>query len=460
MEHYLVNTPCGALQGTAGPQPGVAAYRGIRYATAARWQYPTLVTHWEGVYDASAFGACCWQPRAFADEATLPEKQFYYREFREGIPFTYSEDCLFLNVFAPENAAPGSRLPVLVYIHGGAFLTGSSDERPFDAPVWPLHGVIAVTINYRLGPLGFAALPELTAEAGHTGNYALYDQKAALEWVQANIAAFGGDPDNVTIMGQSAGAMSVQQLVISPLTDGLFHKAVMCSGGGANKMFNAGIPAAAHYDFWHGVMRRAGCADLAAFRALAPDRLFAAWQAEKAANPKGAMAAAPVLDGALLPEGAPAALEAGHQKNIPYMAGTTSEDMMPPIMFRMAKEWCRAQADQGKQPSYLWFFDRQLPGDDNGAWHSSDLWYWFGALEHSWRPMTEKDATLARQMVAALMNFCKTGDPNGEGLPARWLPMAKGQPKAMRFGEAEAHMGGVNMVKLTKTMLSGKSVGQ
>ena len=252
-------TPCGVISGTACQWPGVAAYKGIRYATAGRWEFPVPVTHWDGVYDATQYGACCYQPRAFYDEAAAPGKAFYYNEFRKGETYTYSEDCLFLNIWAPADAAPGDRLPVIFYIHGGGFTGGCGHEKHFDGPVWPTKGCVAVTINYRLGPMGFVCLPELADEAGSTGNYALLDQLAALQWVRPNIAAFGGDANNITIMGQSAGAMSVQQLVLSPITRGLFSKAVMSSGGGVSQMLTA-KPAAAHYPFWKQVMEAAGYA--------------------------------------------------------------------------------------------------------------------------------------------------------------------------------------------------------
>ncbi len=453
-----LQTPCGAIRGTSCQWPGVTAYKGIRYATAGRWEYPQIVTRWEGVYDAAQYGACSYQPRAFYNEEEVPEKAFYYNEFRRGETYTYSEDCLFLNIWTPESAAPGDNLPVLFYIHGGGFTGGCGHEKHFDGPVWPTKGVIGITINYRLGPLGFACLPQLAEEAGHTGNYALFDQMTALQWVRDNIEAFGGDKDNITIMGQSAGAMSVQQLCLSPLTEGMMAKAVMSSGGGVSKMMSA-QPAASHYPFWQEVMARAGCADLAAFRALEPAKLFEVWQAAKKEIKGGGQACAPCLDGVYLTETGSETVKAGRQRDIPYMLGSTSHDIVPPLIHKMAKNWCRLQADQGKQPSYTWFFDRQLPGDDCGAWHSSDLWYWFGTLDHCWRPFTAKDRLLSEQMVQYLTNFAKTGNPNGTGLPA-WLPQAKGQSKVLRLGESATHMGGVNMAKLTHTMLTNKAVGE
>ena len=451
---YIVKTPCGAVLGTAGRVPGTAAYKGIRYATAGRWEYPEIVTGWENIYDATRYGHCSYQPRAFYDEELNEKKYFYYNEFRKGETYTYSEDCLFLNVFTPENAKEGDKLPVLIYIHGGGFTGGCGHEKHFDGPVWPNKGVIGVTINYRLGPMGFLCLPELAEEAGHTGNYGLYDQMTAIKWVKDNIAAFGGDPDAITIMGQSAGGMSVQQHCLSPLTDGLFSKAVMSSGGGVNKLMSA-QPAEKNYDFWHAVMERCGCTDLAAFRAVEPAKLFEAWQTAKKEVKGGAQSCSPVLDGQFVVGSGYDLLAAGKQKQIPYMCGSTSEDVMPPMIYAMGRSWCEAQ----KTPSYAWFFDRQLPGDDNGAWHSADLWYWFGTLANGWRPWEEKDHQLSALMVDYLMNFVKTGNPNGEGLP-KWKRACPKCKTVLRLGEGETRMGKASMAKLVYTLFTNKAVGE
>ncbi len=447
--NYIVNTPCGPVQG--GAYAHGVAYKGIRYATAGRWEYPKEVTAWEGTYDATAYGACSYQSRAFYDEEYNEKKYFYYKEFRKGETYEYSEDCLFLNIFTPENAKEGDKLPVLFYIHGGGFTGGCGHEKHFDGPVWPQQGIIGVTVNYRLGPLGFATLPELKEEAGFTGNYGLYDQLEAMKWVRRNIAAFGGDPENVTIMGQSAGAMSVQQHCMSPLSDGLFHRAVLSSGGGVSKLLSAAGPEKS-YDFWHALMEKTGCADLAAFRALPAAELFAAWNELKKTTKGGGCF--PCLDGRLVVGTGDAILKENRQKPIHYMMGSTSEDMMPPILLSMVKKWCEAQA----QDSFVWFFDRQLPGDDCGAWHSSDLWYWFGTLDHCWRPLTDKDRALSDQMVGYLANFCRSGDPNGAGLP-KWAP-AKGQKEVLRLGENPTGMAKVSTLKLVKTMLTNKAVGE
>ena len=448
---YIVHTPCGPLRGTAGRVPGTAAYKGIRYATAGHWEYPAQVTHWDGVYDATRYGSCAYQPRSFYNEAENLKKIFYYNEFRKGETYDYSEDCLFLNVFTPDTAKEGDKLPVILYIHGGGFTGGCGHEKHFDGPVWPEKGVIGVTINYRLGPMGFVCLPELKEEAGFTGNYGLYDQLTAICWVHDNIAAFGGDPDNVTIMGQSAGAMSVQQHCLSPLGKGLFHRAVMSSGGGVSKMLPA-FPAEKNYAFWKKCMEHAGCETLEEFRAVSPEKLFEAWSCTKKElhNP----GCFPCIDGRLVVGSGADLLAAGKQHDIPYMAGSTSEDMMPPILQSMARKWCAAQ----RQPGYTWYFDRQLPGDDNGAWHSSDLWYWFGTLPNGWRPFEKKDYAVSEQMVSYLCNFARSGDPNGAELPA-WTAAAQ-RGKVLMIGEGEARMDKPSLLKMIRTLLTNKAVGE
>ena len=444
---YIVSTPCGVLQGTAGRVSGTAAYKGIRYATAGRWEYPTQVTHWEGIYDATAYGACSYQPRAFYNEEENLKKIFYYNEFRKGETYTYSEDCLFLNVFTPDTAKAGDKLPVLVYIHGGGFTGGCGHEKHFDGPVWPEKGVIGVTLNYRLGPMGFVCLPQLKEEAGFTGNYGLYDQMTAIKWVRDNIASFGGDPENITIMGQSAGAASVQMQCCSPLTGGLFQKAVMSSGCGLGSLMTGTEEKSGA--FWQIVMEYCGCETLTQFRELPPQKLFEAWQYCKKEHKGGNAAVFPVKDGRF-------AVEGSQPHNIPYMAGSTSHDMAPPMLQGMTRKWIAKR----EKPSYTWYFDRMLPGDENGAWHSSDLWYWFGTLPNCWRPMEEKDYALSEQMVSYLCNFAKTGDPNKAAVLPTWIASDAGQKRVLIVGEKPTHMGKPSMMKMITTMLTNKAVGE
>ena len=444
---YIVKTPCGPVLGTAGRVAGTVAYKGIRYATAGRWEYPKIVTEWENIYDATRYGHCSYQPRAFYDEELNEKKYFYYNEFRKGETYTYSEDCLFLNVFTPEDVKEGDNLPVLIYIHGGGFTGGCGHEKHFDGPVWPTKGVIGVTINYRLGPMGFVCLPELAEEAGHTGNYGLYDQMTAISWVKNNIAAFGGNPENITIMGQSAGAASVQMQCQSPLTEGLFQKAVMSSGCGLGGMMTGKMDTT--LAFWQEVMKRCGCENLAQFRALPVEKLFEVWQSAKKEVKGGAASGFPITDGHFAVSGAPA-------KNIPYMAGSTSHDMAPPVLQGMTKKWSSAR----EKASYTWYFDRMLPGDDCGAWHSSDLWYWFGTLPNCWRPMEQKDYDLSEQMVRYLSNFVKNGDTNKAAKLPTWIASGRGQGRVLCLGEKDTAMGKPNMLKMVHTMLTNKAVGE
>ena len=439
----IIITPCGKIRGYDCRIPGVRAYKGIRYATAGRWEYPKVVTNWQGVYDARSYGNCSYQPRAFYNEEENVKKFFYYNEFRRGEQYTYSEDCLFLNVWTPENADENSKLPVIVYIHGGGYTGGCGHEKHFDDPVWPTKGVIAVTINYRLGPLGFFCLPELKDEAGICGNYGLYDQLAALRWVKDNISAFGGNPDAVTIMGQSAGAMSVQILCQSRLAKGLFRSAVMSSGCGMSNMLMS--RAKKVYPFWQQVMKSLNCNSLEELKRVDPQLLFATWSEQKKKAKGGMMATFPVLDGELIAKDTT-------PMDIPYIVGSNSHDMAPPILHSLARGWGR------KTKTYVYLFDRMLPGDKNGAWHSADLWYWFGTLDNCWRPFEPKDYEISDKMTTLLCDFAKNGNPNAENLPL-WTTSAESK-KSMCIGERIAKMAKPSNAKLTLNMITHKSVGE
>ncbi len=448
-----IMTSCGEIRGTTCQWDGVVAYKGIRYATAGRWEYPRLVTHWDGVYEATEYGNCSYQPRAFYNEEEVIEKVFYYNEFRKGETYTYDDDCLFLNIWTPETATEGSDLPVIFYIHGGGFTGGCGHEKHFDGPIWPTKGCVAVTCNYRLGPMGYMCLPELEEEAGHTGNYGMFDQITALEWVRKNIKAFGGNPDNITVMGQSAGAMSVTNLCLSPLTDGMFAKAVMNSGGGVHKLMDSKATAKDRYEFWKMLMEDTDCKNLAELRALEAEKLFASFQKLKKSSPKYGMIASPCVDGIALLASNMTETNKGSAKKIPYMVGSTSQDMMPPFMHAMAKDWCV------RHGGYAWYFDRQLPGDENGAWHSSELWYFFGTLKNCWRPFTEHDYKISDAMTTALCNFAKTGNPNEAGTDI-WKQTSKEQKQMMVWGEKLPHMEKPSAFKMWKTMLTNKNVGE
>ena len=413
-------TPCGVVRGLAGERG--LEFRSVRYAHAGRFQYPTLVTGWDGVYDATAFGPCCFQHRAFEDDAKV--NAFYHREFRQGLTFTYGEDCLSLNIWAPKAA---ENCPVLVYIHGGSFTGGSANEGHIGGAHFAENGVVFVAMNYRLGPYGFCAHPDL-AENGVCGNYGLFDQLAALQWVKANIAAFGGDPDRVTVMGQSAGAMSVDILVSSPLAKGLFSGAVLLSGAGLQRfLLRPKTPEQAR-GFWEKVCENAGCKTAGDLRALDAKTLYYAWRAACKAMKLSMPYTFPVYDGALLTA---ASFAKSRVPDVPYLLGVTSEDMLPIVLEGLTKKWARLAKQHNEKPCSVYNFARRLPGDDRGAWHSADLLYAFSTLDYSWRPFEAVDREISYRLSAALCAFAACGDPNCSAVP-HWAPGAK---RPMRFCE-------------------------
>lgn len=218
MQTKTVITPCGSIVGCVTDYG--ASFRGVKYATAKRFEKPVLITKYDTEQIALEQGVCCPQMRAYWNE----EHRFYYQEFRKGKSFKYSEDCLILDIHVPSDAHD---CPVIVFIHGGSFTGGSINEMQFDGSAYTKRGVIFVAINYRLNVFGFFADNEHCG-----GNLGLYDQYTAIEWVRQNIASFGGNPDNITLMGQSAGAMSIQTLICSDKLKGKVKGAIMLSGGG------------------------------------------------------------------------------------------------------------------------------------------------------------------------------------------------------------------------------------
>lgn len=418
----------GQIEGVVDAE-GVAVYKGIPYAAPPvgdlRWKQPQPVQPWQGVRKCDKFGAASLQ-------GGQEEGSFYWKEFyQDGNP-EMSEDCLYLNVWTPA-AGKDSRLPVMFWIHGGAFQNGFGHEIEFDGDAFAKKGVVLVTINYRLGMCGFLAHPLLTAENGGkgSGNYGLFDQLAALKWVKKNIAAFGGDPDNITVFGQSAGAGSVQSLISSPLTKGYIQRAIIQSGGGLGGIISTkslADVAATGKAMWDA----SGMTTLEQMRACPADRfqdiMMNYMKQQKTFN---GMPYSPCVDGELLTASVYEAAISGQELDIPYMIGYTSGDLGPDRMKKSAVDWSLLLEKQGRKPAYVYCFSRDLPGEDlkapngspvmPGAFHSSELWYVFGTLDKCWRPMEKGDYELSERMVSYWTNFAKTGNPNGEGLP-EWKP--------------------------------------
>lgn len=452
---------------------GVISFKGIRYAVAGRFEYPVETEKWYPIGDVREcqksfmdYKDAPYQIRAFRDEATIPDKQFHYKEFREGIECTYSEDCLYLNIWTSldENGRlENQKKPVLVYIHGGSFMNGASNDRPFDGTKLAEQGIVVVTINYRLGPLGFMCLPELEKYADNSGNYGLYDQLTALQWVNHNIDIFGGDPENVTIMGQSAGAMSVTHLIMSSLTKGLFAKAVMSSGGGLSSYIMP-LKKSEVIPFWENVKQHAGVNDTEELKALSVEKLYEAFDEACNETKKLGLTVGPVFDNNLIKKTEMEDYESGNYNHIPIIIGSNSEDIVSAVMYGMVDAWGRraARFEENDKKCYAYHFSRSLPGDDKGAWHGADLWYWFGNLEQSWRPWEEVDEDLSERMMRYLINFIETSDPN-QGLKAHdkamvvWESSSNAGRHKMQFSKDGCSMGGVSFAKTVQSMLFKKN---
>ncbi len=423
----------GQILGAGTATAGVYVYKGIPYAAPPtgdlRWKEPQPVIPWLGVRIMDRFGMQSMQ------RDRVPG-QFYQKEFYWMGDGVRSEDCLFLNIWTPSPGEPDKKLPVAMWIHGGAYMSGSGGEIQMDGEAWAERGVVLVTINYRLGLFGFFAHPLLSEESPNrvSGNYGIFDQVAALKWIIRNIEQFGGDPENVTVFGQSAGAGSVQTLVASPLTKGMIKKAIIQSGGGIRGLTDVGLNTSdktATEKIWKEIMDKAGMTTTGMMRSLT----FAEMTETAGLNDlnslkKQPVRLAPFIDGYLSVKPFSDAVKSGDVADIPYMIGYTADDIGN--MREGIEQFCLIRSETSKQPVYAYLFSRRLPGDDAGAFHSSELWYMFKTLGRSWRPFTEADFRLSDEMVDCWTNFVRYGDPNGKSGKG-WKPYTKSTPNFKIF---------------------------
>ncbi|MBK8478719.1 MAG: carboxylesterase family protein [Opitutaceae bacterium] len=461
-----VTTEAGALEGLLDPATQVAVFKGVPFAAPPvgelRWREPQPVAPWSGIRDAGRFGPSPMQ-RVHGD--FLPWTLEYLVQNEVG------EDSLYLNVWTPR-AEAGAKLPVVVYIPGGAFTEGSGAIPIYDGARLAARGLVVVTINYRLGIFGFFSHPELTAESPHhsSGNYGLLDQLAALGWVQCNIGAFGGDPSRVTVWGQSAGAFSVGALLASPRAKGLFQRALAGSGlsVAARPMQDR---AAAEREGARFAAER-GVADLKALRALPAVDLVGTggfrpivdgWllnDTPTAGNAAGAGLDVPVMTGFMandpllsLPTLSSAEAYEGHLRQVFGVAAQRFRELYPAgdletmrrVLLESARDrqrvagflWARQRVRAGQSPVYTYHFERAVPWPEHpeyGAFHSGELPYFFDNLGVLARPWTPVDRELADLVVGYLERFASTGNPNRPGAPA-WAPVDGATPQTQQLGE-------------------------
>ena len=413
-----LNTRLGRIQGNEREYSN--EFLGVRYATAGRFEYCQLVKPWEGVYDATHFGDACPQKRQYYPHYENKTRAFYQKEFREHDTYTYSEDCLNLNIWAPKK---GEKHPVLIFIHGGGFDSCCNSESNIDGEKYAKRGIIMVAINYRVGIFGYFTNKENAEKNGRDGNFGLDDQYKSILWVKENIEDYGGDPNNITLVGQSAGAISIQYLCSYKKCEGLFQHAIMMSGGG--KFPNFALPRKAEdtRNYWDQLMEIAACKTLDEIKKLDHKAIFDAWEILKDKRKDNQYNTMPVIDGEII--AGPVDKLIKNPLKIDYMIGYTNNDMYALLMMMIGMKFAK------NNNGYTYFFDIDSPGDKNKAFHSCDLRYAFGTLETGWRPYTEFDYKASEIMMDYFANFARTGNPNGENLPVWEINKAK----SLRFAK-------------------------
>jgi para-nitrobenzyl esterase len=477
-----VRTAAGLVEGAKSADGKVVIFKGIPFAAPPvgelRWKEPQPVSSWKGVRKGTEFGARCMQARIFADMV-----------FRDAGP---SEDCLYLNVWTPGTSTK-TKLPVMVWIYGGGFQAGATSEPRQDGEHLAHKGVVIVSMNYRLGIFGFFSHPGLTAESAHhaSGNYGLMDQAAALKWVKENITAFGGDPEKVTIFGESAGSLSVSALMASPLSKGLIRAAIGESGAFFEKSVN--VKPLAESERRNAVFAESlGMKSLGQLRGLSAVKLL---ETARSVNDNDRFG--PNIDGYFMPARPSEIYAKGQQARVPLMAGwnrdegsyqqffgteqVSKENYLAKIRQRFGEaapealklfpggsdeevkrsaallstadftafgtwKWLEMQLQTGGAPVFRYEFDQVPPASEGHAaeaglaYHSAEIEYVFGTLDWKkimWRP---EDYKLSEQMGAYWTNFAKTGNPNGAGLGAWPIYIRKSSYQVMQLGAAPRAM--------------------
>ncbi len=490
----LVTTDYGKLRGLVGKDPRITVFRGVPYAKPPvgdlRWKAPQPLEPWEGVRNCYEYG-----PMPMMRIHPGSDDSFYTKELHPtSAEYKMGEDCLYMNIFSPAETVDDN-IPVFCYIHGGGYQDGYPYEVEFDGERVARRGVIVVMIGYRLGLFGFLAHPEITSETRDdeiVSNFGLQDQSAAIHWVYNNIKAFGGDPSRITVCGQSAGASSIQIQIASPYNEGII------TGGIAQSSVTMGF--ADDYPYGRvstldmaekrGVefFEKTGIKNLSEARSLSADDLMCRLAD---VSPAGAMFGFmfnPCIDGKFMTENIVTSYYNDNLPSVPMLVGHCMGETKPNSIFGVkipeysefvkknrelygaesdeffnacsvkndtdvarlyekgdfnnmvagTRAFCELRASQGKDVWY-YIFDHDIPGDDAGSFHGSDLWFMFDSLANSWRPFEGKHYDLARQVTSYWTNFVKYGNPNGDGkdyngnaLP-EWKSYKNGERNVIRF---------------------------
>ncbi|MBQ0064911.1 MAG: carboxylesterase family protein [Firmicutes bacterium] len=408
----IIESRNGKLQGIQ--MDGYTLYKGIPFAKAPvgklRFEAPEPLDYWEGIKDCTK-----WPNKAMQFDFEDPN-EFYYGEFyfNEEYNVEKSEDCLYLNLWLPDNA---KNCPIAMYIHGGAFDHGYASEMEFDGEAFTKKGIILASIQYRVGVFGFLAHPSLSKTSGNNG---ILDQIMALNWLYDNASCFGGNPENITVFGQSAGCMSTHTLCATELTENKISKAILQSASGYKGGLCSDYPLEEAYKVGEYYFHLLGISSKEELKSLDSETLFKTqlqMQAELAQQGNG-LPFHPVIDGIVLKDGYNALLEQGKLKRIPYMLGSVEDeiDKMPPFQSEHPCEegvinWSLKLEEIWNEPSFVYYFKHRFKPDNFGAYHSSELWYMFSTYKRSQRPYDESDEKLAEEMVSAWTDFMKTGNP-------------------------------------------------
>jgi para-nitrobenzyl esterase len=470
-----IRTHYGMVEGVYNDSTGVFSFKGIPYATPPvgekRWKEPEPPSAYDHVLTADEFGAICMQPD--------PVPFLMWTEEFIAPAGNMSEDCLTLNIWTKEGRADSKR-PVMVFIHGGGFMSGSGSVPVYNGERMAERGAVFVTINYRVGLYGFLAHQLLSGESEHgvSGNYGLMDQIAALQWVRDNIGRFGGDPENVTIAGQSAGAFSVNYLTASPLAAGLFHRAIAESGGA---MISSGTPSGRNQSLT--AAEQQGSEAMRTFENDTADDLRSL-TTEQLNAVQGQFG--PVIDGVVLPEPLYEIYSNGNQHDVPLLLGwnanegnlwwpagdavsyrravremygdeadevldlfpgnteeeaaASSADLGSLSVFGLQSWiWANLHLETGTSNVYLYHFEKNVPHSADqqpyGAFHTGEVPYAYNTLHLSDRPWQAVDRQLAENMSDYWFHFAAAGNPNGNGLP-EWPDLKKPEYPVMYFGDS------------------------